>query len=262
MDIKLKFVLAASSIIIASALFTDFKSPQPINLNEPSTLSFFNIEKHANNDVAAAQYVLGTFYLYGHEQDKIEKDSTKAKYWFKKAADHQHGPAAFEYARITENPKDAEFYYRKAISNGFPASIFALAQLKLKEGNPASIKEGIELMYAATEAKDPMAMAFFATLLHEGAGVKKDNVAAVLWLHKASTHAPNPEIKKDWTAKHEQWLAALTEEESIDMNDRLMTDGLTFSPSAEGPTTPGSKKIPGPFSSTASPNDALLTYSK
>lgn len=224
MDQKLKWVGALCAGVLCLGLYQDLKPPTPLNFDNPATFRYQNILRHANNNVAAAQYVLGTFYLYGHETDGIVKDNEKAKDWFKRAADNQHAPAAFEYGRLVAQvaPQDAEKYFRQAMAKGYTASIFALAQIKLHQATPEAIKEGLALLYIATKAKDPMAMAYFSTLQYEGAGVEKDRVAAVLGMQQAAIIAPTEETKKSWGETQNKWLSELSIKEQEELNERLM----------------------------------------
>lgn len=238
MTAKIKLAVVFCAIIVGLGIYIDNRPPLPIDFKNPATLSYRNIHKHAEKNVAPAQYVLGTFYRNGHEPDNIPKDLDKSKLWLKKAADNGHTTAAFEYAQLMESsdPKIAEVYYRQAMSQGFTAALFALAQLKFHTATPEALKEGIELTYTAAKLKDPMAQAYLATLLYEGAGVKADRVEAVLTMQQAAANAPTAETKKDWTSKHEQWFQALTQKEQETLNERLMlgtnkvdTSGLKLS---------------------------------
>lgn len=224
MDNKLKWGGALCAFVLCFGLYVDNKPAAPIDFENPATLRYRNILRHANRDVAAAQYVLGTFYQRGHPEDRIAQDTVKAQEWFKRAADNAHFRAAFEYARLVapSNPGEAEKYYRQAMAKGFTAAIFGLAQLKLREGTPGSIKEGLELLYAATKASDPMAQAYLATLLYEGAGIKKDRVSAVLTMQQAAANAPTPETKKDWDEKHSKWFSELSDKEQNELREKLM----------------------------------------
>ena len=240
MDQKLKWVGALCAGILCLGLYQDFKPPTPLNFDNPATFRYGNILRHANNNVAAAQYVLGTFYLYGHEVDGIAKNNDKAKEWFKRAADNQHAPAAFEYGRLIA-PVDlqaAEKYYRQAMAKGYTASIFALAQVKLHQATPEAIKEGLALLYIATKAKDPMALAYFSTLQYEGAGVEKDRVAAVLGMQQAAIIAPTEETKKNWGETQNKWLSELTVKEQEELNERLMLGMSAPSTSSTMPPPP------------------------
>lgn len=224
MDGKVKLASVFCATLLVLGIYTDNRPAAPIDFEKPLTLSHKNMLRHAENNVAAAQYVLGTYYLAGRPEDNLTKDLNKAAEWFKKAADNEHATAAFEYARMIsdKNPSDAAKYYRQAMAKGYGPAIFALAQLKLREGAPASLKEGIELIYAASTVQDPMAMAYLATLQHEGAGIKKDRVTAVLTMQRAAVIAPNAITKKDWTEKHTAWFSQLTTKEQEALNEQLM----------------------------------------
>lgn len=233
MDNKIKWSIAFCTLVLTVGLYVDNKPAQPIDFEKPETLSHSNMLKHANNNVAAAQYVLGTYYGSGRPQDQVAPDQEKAKAWFKKAADNEHATAAFEYARLIakNNPAEAEKYYRQSMAKGYTAAVFALAQLKFRSSTPADLKEGIQLMYAASTLQDPMALAYLATLQHEGAGVKKDRVSAVLSIQKAAELAPNLTLKKDWTDKYTVWFAELNSKEQKLLNEQLMLgSGKTTTP--------------------------------
>ena len=240
MDKKLKWVGTLCAGLLCLGLYQDFKPPAPLNFDNPSTFRYQNILRHANNNVAAAQYVLGTFYLYGHASEGIEKNNEKAKEWFKKAAANQHAPAAFEYGRLIAytSPQEAEKYHRQAMVTGYTASIFALAQIKLHQATPESIKEGLALLYIATKAKDPMALAYFSTLQYEGAGIEKDRVAAVLGIQQAAIIAPTEDTKKSWTDTQHKWLSELSVKEQEELNERLMLGMAAPSPSGAMPAPP------------------------
>lgn len=240
MDSKLKWGAAFCTMLLCAGIYIDNPSAVPVDFNNPSTLTYKNMLLHADKNVAAAQYVLGTFYLYGRPTEKLAKDPLQAQAWFKKAADNAHTPAAFEYARLISqsDPKQAETYFRQAMAGGFTASIFALSQLKIKEGTPASVKEGLALLYTSSKAKDPLGLAYFSTLQYEGAGVEKDRVGAVLGMQQAVSLAPTPETKKDWDTKQAQWFAALTVKEQEDLNERLMANSTQAVPSSVSGGTP------------------------
>lgn len=232
MDNKVKWGLAICGVVLSIGLYLDNRPAQPIDFENPATLSYRNIERHANNNVAAAQYVLGTYYLKGYPPE-VKIDSTKAAFWFKKAADNEHSTAAFDYAQLMKstNPEEAEKYYRQSMAKGYAASIFALAQLKLHQNTPASIQEGLKLIYAASSVQDPLATAYLASLLHEGAGIKQDRVAALLTIQKAAAIAPTPETKKDWDAKYKAWFDELDAKEQERLNEQLMLgNGSSSSP--------------------------------
>lgn len=224
MNAKMKLAVVFCTAMLALGLYIDNRPAAPIDFKNPETLRYRNIYKHAQNNVAAAQYLLGTFYRDGYEPDNIIPDLDKSGFWLKKAADNGHPFASFDYAKLIypSNKLLAENYYRKAMNLGFTAAIFALAQLKFHEATPEALKEGIELTYAAANRKDPMGQAYLATLLYEGAGVKKDRVEAVLTMQKAAANAPTPATKKEWTTTQEEWLKTFTQQEQEDLNSLLM----------------------------------------
>lgn len=226
MSKKFIVIILFGFLVLLLTLFVDYKSMSTLDFKNPAAMSYSNVLKHANSHDIRAQYLLGSIYLNGHPVDAVKIDKEKAMYWFKKAADQKHPVAAFEYARLTSDIKEAELYHRQAVAGGFVASILALAQIKLKEGSPESIKEGLALLYNSAKSNDPMGMAFLAQLLYQGAGIQKDSVAAVLWMQKAISVAPTEDAKNKWTAQHELWFNALTDNEQNKLNGLLMTGGV------------------------------------
>lgn len=240
MDKKLKWCASFCAVLIGTGLYVDNKPPTPLDFDNPATLHYDNVKKHADNGVSAAQYVLATYYQYGNPTEGVKKDQARALTLFKLAADQSNAPAAFEYAAMISksNPQEAQAYYRKSIAGGFKAALFALSQLKMHENSPSSVKEGLALLYAAANANDPLALAYFATLQYEGAGVQKDPVGAILRMQSAAQQAPTPETKKSWTTTQEKWFNALTEKEHEELNDRLMMNTMDKNAQGIGIDTP------------------------
>lgn len=224
MDNKIKWAGVFCGVLLIMGLYVDNRPAAPIDFGKPLTLGHANMLRHAEKNVAAAQYVLGTYYFDGRPEDNVSPDKKKAAAWFKKAADNEHATAAFQYGRMQAetNPIEAEKYYRQAMAKGYTAAVFALAQLKLRGGTPTTLKEGIELIYAASTLQDPMAMAYLATLQYEGAGIKKDRVAAVITIQKAAAIAPNAITRKNWNDQHTSWFSQLTSKEQETLREQLM----------------------------------------
>lgn len=245
MDNKVKLAGFCCAVMVCIGIYIDTKPILPLDVANIQTITYDSLLRSAKNNDVAAQYALGTYYLYGNNKKRIPLDKTKALDWFKKAAIQSHGPSAFEYGRLiaASNPKEAQLYYDLAIKSGFGPAIFAQSQLKLRDSTPAAVKEGLALLiYAADTVKDPVAKAYLAVLQYEGAGVKKDRVEAILNMQNATIHAPTPETKKDWDAKQVAWFATLTSREQNELNDRLMMgrvnspEGLVEDKSSASPT--------------------------
>ena len=232
MDNKIKWGSAFCTTVLALGLYIDNKPAIPLDINNPTTLNYDNILRSAKKSDPAAQHVLGMSYLYGSTEYNIQKDIAKAQEWLKKSADNAYPASAYEYARSISdtNPKDAEKYYNLAITKGFTPALFSLSQLKIHEGTPNSVKEGLALLvYAAGTAKDPLAKAYLAVLQYEGAGIQKNRIDAIVGMQKAVNTAPTPETRNDWDIKQKTWTAALTTKEKDELSERLLMDSFSSS---------------------------------
>lgn len=229
MDNKIKWGSAFCATVVALGIYIDHKPAIPLDVNNPATLNYDNILRGAKKSDPAAQHILGMSYLHGNKEYNIQKDTAKSQEWLKKAADNAYPAAAYEYARSISdtNLKDAEKYYNLAITKGFTPALFSLAQLKIYEGTPNSVKEGLTLLvYAAGTAKDPIARAYLAVLQYEGAGIKKNRIDAIMGMQKAVDTAPTPETRNDWDMKQKKWTAALTKKEKDELSERLLMDSF------------------------------------
>ena len=93
------------------------------------------LEKAAENGQMDAEYTLGHHYLNGHAKLGIEKDLSKVRRWWERAADHGHGQAmidmAWRYEKgvdgFTRDPQRAIELLNR-VAEGYQSRLYGLSQ--------------------------------------------------------------------------------------------------------------------------------------
>ena len=240
---KLYLALAALGIVLVTAAYYEWREPLPFDEKNPVSMKAPNIRAHAKRGNPDAQFALGSLYAHGDKWQGIPEDANQAEEWLKKAASAGHALSAYTLAETLQHshPQEAEKYYLEAIEKGFPPAFFGYGQFKLREGKDIPI--ALSYIHAGANANDPNAQAFLATLLHDGLGLKKDPVGAILWLQKAAVNAPSPSQKQEWTNRQQSWVSDLTPTESEKLSEQLMTGALAPGESAPSGLQPSNGPI-------------------
>ena len=220
---KLYAAIAIFAIVAISVSYYEFREPLPFMDADPASMKAANIRAHAERGNADAQFALASLYAHGDASQGIPENAQKAEEWLQKAATSGHALSLYTLAEARQynQPKEAETYYTRAIEKGFPPALFGYGKFKLREGT--DLPKALAYIYAGANANDPNAQAFLATLLHDGLGLAKDPVGAILWLQKATLQAPTEERKAEWLKQQEAWTNSLNDQDSATLSEKLMT---------------------------------------
>jgi TPR repeat protein len=177
--------------------------------------------KAADQNLADAQYILGSCYLLGQG---VPKNYVEAVKWFRKAADQNYAWA--------QNDLGVRY------ANG--------------QGAAKDFSKAVKWLRKAAEQNNAVAQSNLGKFYHNGQGVAKDYVEAVKWFRKAAeqNYAPaqlslgncyydGEGVAKDYVESY-KWglLAAAQGDEDVDKGAKglvaLLEDGMTREQIAEG----------------------------
>ena len=152
---------------------------------------FLEFKARAEQGLAKAQYNLGLCYEKG---DGVEKDSTAAVKWYRKAAEQGFAVAQSNlglcYSKgegVERDSTEAVKWYRKAAEQGL-----AIAQSNLALGycNGRGVEkdyaEAVKWLRKAAEQGNDIAQCNLGVCYREGLGVEKDYSEAYAWFNLAS----------------------------------------------------------------------------
>ena len=154
-----------------------------------------NLANAEEGDVRA-QYLVGAAYLYGLEEQEVEVDHEKARYWLEEAAAQGAAEAYSELARIYRNglgvEKDAskyEQYLAEAGERGLPSARLDIMNL-YRYGDPEMGVEKDEEKYLYwlennAEAGYPSSMITLSLRYREGRGFEVNLEKAFGWIMQA-----------------------------------------------------------------------------
>ncbi|MFQ3790442.1 tetratricopeptide repeat protein, partial [Halomonas sp. A29] len=154
-----------------------------------------NLAEAEEGDVRA-QYLVGAAYLYGLEEQEVEVDHDKGRYWLEEAASQGAAEAYSELARIYRHgmgvEKDAskyEEYLAEAGERGMHSAKLGLLDL-YEDGDPELGIEPDEVKYLywlKKTAEDGVliSMRNMAHTYRQGLGVEVDLEKAFEWLIRA-----------------------------------------------------------------------------
>ena len=124
------------------------------------------LEVAAEGGFAAAQYELGRILIHGDQQRSIEKNSNKARLWWEKAADNDHGRAmeelAWRYTQATDgfpwDPARAAALLEK-IADGYRQGRFGLPENQQLASSRQKRAKEINAFEERAAQGDPAALA-------------------------------------------------------------------------------------------------------
>ena len=164
-------------------------SSHPSQNSQKSTLS--DLIESASSGNPDAQTSLGVLYAKG---EGVQKDSSKAVYWFQKAAEQGHPKAQNSlgvlYAKGTGVQKDlskAVYWFQKAAEQGHSQAQFHLGQSYEKgHGVEKNIDKAFYWTLKAAEQGHSSAQLAVGFYYDKGLGVKQDLSKAVYWYQKSA----------------------------------------------------------------------------
>ena len=235
MQRELTLKIAIGVLIVGFCIWVDYTPLTPIDFNNAQSLTRKNIEGLAQKNDPNAQYLLGTFYLNGYTPAQIEKNPSEARAWFKKAADNTtpHPIATYQYALMLErsDPAEALNYNARAVKLGYPPAMLKQGTYLLKNSNKENnnLTQGLALISQAAQLEYTPAMVLLATLTYEGAGIKKDKLAAIMMMDKAIASIPKRELtqeEKEWVSIHAKWMSGLSISEQKALTTLVLTQSV------------------------------------
>ena len=146
----------------------------------------------AQNQNHDAELIVGQMYYYGIV---VEKDYSKAFYWYKRAADHGNTVAfnmlGVMYASgrgVERNIERALFWYKKAADKGFISAIYnvGLSYEVLKETGDATEKDIFDTYSLGVTHNSILCEYKLGQCYENGIGTKSDNQQAYFWYSKAA----------------------------------------------------------------------------
>lgn len=147
--------------------------------------------QEADNGNINTQYEIGLKYLKGNG---VERDNTRAFYWFEKAANQNHIEAQFSsgrlYARgkgIQENDTKAAYWYEKAAEQGHIEAQYRLANI-YESGKGLNQDQNKAFKWTKTAASSGHIEAQYSLGLYylNGQVVERSEDAAAQWFEKAA----------------------------------------------------------------------------
>jgi len=162
------------------------------------------MQKLADEGNAKAQYEMGQMYNDSLSYFNIPRNSEKALFWYKKAAENNYAPAQYylgnmySYGSIVKPDKKKSLYwYHKAAEQGHAMACYALYELSKKalKGNPDKLDEEKEIYWLTKAAENNYSYAQYllGSLYAYGTKEVKDIEKALYWYKKAAiqgeTHA-------------------------------------------------------------------------
>lgn len=154
--------------------------------------SFQEILQKAEKQDAAAQCVLGLYYLSGNLG--IEKDEAKAVQWFQASASLGNAFGQYNLAQcllsgigISRNYELGAMWATKSAKQGFAESQVLLGRLYLNgDGVEQNNNEAFKWFLRAAEQDDPSAQYMVAYCYNEGIGITKNDIEEMKWLSKSA----------------------------------------------------------------------------
>ncbi|MBB5321865.1 tetratricopeptide repeat protein [Marinobacter oulmenensis] len=153
-----------------------------------------NLTKAKSGDMRA-QYLVGAAYLYGLDEENVDVDEEKGRFWLQKSADQGAAEAYSELARIYRYGMGVEKsssnwlkYMTEAAERGMLSRQTDLMKV-YRDGNPEMGVEKNEKKYMywlkkEAEAGAPISIYNLAWSYREGRGVEKDIDKAFEWIMK------------------------------------------------------------------------------
>ncbi|VAW75689.1 hypothetical protein MNBD_GAMMA12-1551 [hydrothermal vent metagenome] len=167
-------------------------SEKPVAVDSPKNKSpYQSWIKSAEKGVANAQFNLGLIFEQGTE---IQKDLSKAVYWYKKAAGQGHTVAQYNYATllhfgkgISKDETKAAHWYQLAAKKGHTAAQSSLAFLYLQHVQTKfrDTKKAAYWYKKAAKLGYPEAQFNLGLLYASGKGVLLNYAQAYAWLDMA-----------------------------------------------------------------------------
>ena len=148
-------------------------------------------QKAAEQGNAEEQYKLAGLYYFGYYG--VKKDSAKALYWFRKAAEQGYLKAYMSLGSIynsdmaIKDPAKAVYWYSKAAEQGDASSQNTLASIYMN--GDIAIRDTAKAVYwysKAAEQGDYTGQMRLGECYHYGKGVTEDYTKAVYWYSKAA----------------------------------------------------------------------------
>lgn len=178
-----------------------FQLARALLVNQKQAESYELLKLAANNDHAAAQAILGAFYM---EAIHVEKDSDEAWKWIRKAEKAGNADGIYlsglMYSKglgVAEDSDEAMRYFREAAKQKHARAILRVEKFENKTSEAVETKP-VEV--AKTQVVDPLdelrkeanignigALLKLAFMYEEGNGVDKDLGESAIWFQKAAT---------------------------------------------------------------------------
>ncbi|MGB5506635.1 MAG: tetratricopeptide repeat protein [Sulfurovum sp.] len=143
--------------------------------------TFYSLAKKGD---AKAQFNVGLIYANGKG---VQKDLTKARKWYEKAAKQDNGPAQYNLAQLyhaagESDPhgyEKARYWYEKAVEAGIMQAYNNLAALYIEgKGVQKDQQKAFELFQEAAKKGDPSAQVNVAVLYAWGEDITHDKMKA------------------------------------------------------------------------------------
>jgi TPR repeat protein len=188
-----------------------------ISTSDPQYNSQHNLEKRAQKGETEAQFLLGNLYFAGSSQ--VPRNDAKAIALYKKAGFAGNPKAQYQMALILQNANDdagAFDWFKRAADNNVTAALTRTGMYYVKGTGltPPNGEVAASYFYRAAEKGDSTAMHNLAHLCMNGAGIPKNEGAALYWMILASAVENNHKIKEQMNLTQLEWKAKINKKVS------------------------------------------------
>jgi len=187
--------------------------------NAASNSRSFNqlLEKAQKKNQREAQFLLGKTYENGND---VKRDTRKAIYWYKKAANRKHTNAQYKLAILyykLKQYKKARYWLEKRSRSGNADSQFHYANTyRYGLGTRKKLKSAHYWYLKSARKGHPQAQFELGLMYQRGLGVRKDRKIAAKWFARAAkkSHKQAKRLLKT-TTKSKTLVAAQTQKKKI-----------------------------------------------
>lgn len=217
-------VLAAFGALLSNVAW-NFWQDRPVAMSDPSYLNKDRLQRHADKGEPDAQYLLGNLYFSGHTVKADEKEAARL---FTLAAKQGHPLAQYQLGimlQLNNNHEEAFNWLKKAAAQNIISAQVMVGNYYVK-GTKTQTPNGLlasQYFYQAADQGDSTAMYNLAHMYKNGAGIPKDDVAALTWVKLAVNNEKNGTVSAQMNGTLADWEAKATKKDK-DAAEKAVAD--------------------------------------